>query len=85
MPSKKVKKNIYAGGLWVEYGHPQDDYTASAGWIGPSRDADEQFFVSYHKGRTPAFNTVYFDSLQQLEAAMRGIAPLHKWKTRSDE
>jgi len=78
--TKKVKQNIDAG-LWTEYG--ADDYIASANWQPPDYDQDEYYYISYHHGQMPAFQTATFSTIEQLIAAMREIQPdLRKWKLR---
>jgi hypothetical protein len=83
MASKKVRDNVSLdSGMWAYYGHPDDDYTANAeGFINPET-GERGFVISYHHGEMPAFNSEGFDTLDDLEAAMRKVEPdLRKWRT----
>jgi len=81
MPSKKVRNNIDIG-LWVEYGHPQDDYNAAAFENHDAKTGETYYVISLHKGHMPAFHTKSFTTLEALETEMRQIANLRKWKIR---
>lgn len=77
--SKRVLDNIDRG-FWVEYGYPDDDYSASTH---RERDPDgrDEFKISYHKGDMPAFNTENFSTIEALIMAMRKIEPdIRKWR-----
>ena len=74
MTSKKVKNAMGYGGLWVEYG---DGYSAS---VDQNMD-DGLYYISYHKGEMPAFNTEVVKTLDELETKMRKVEPdLRKWQ-----
>ena len=77
--SKKVKDNVNTG-LWTNYGHPDDDYVATA--CGRPTWGDK-YCISYHHGSLPAFKTETFETLTELEAAMRKLEPdLRKWRVK---
>lgn len=74
--SKRIKDNIERG-LWTEYGN---GYIASVGWQPPDFETDECYYISYHQGEMPAFNSERFKTITALILAMRKIEPdLRKW------
>jgi len=78
--SKKIKDYIDTG-LWTKYGHPDDDYVATA-CSRPTR-ANNKYSIGYHHGSLPAFKTETFETLAELEAAMRKLEPdLRKWRAK---
>lgn len=78
--SKRIEQNL-GRGLWTYYGHPDDDYTAAVGYGHNPDDGSEYFYISYHHGEMPAFNTECFDTVEALIAAMRKAEPdLRKWR-----
>lgn len=79
--SKKVH-NLweYGQGLWCHYGHPSDDYTASA-FTGLDESGKFCVCLSFHKGSMPAFDTRFLYGEAELEQAMRKVQPdLRKWR-----
>jgi hypothetical protein len=81
MASKKVKDNV-GSGLWADYGHPDDNYIASASEVLDPESGERGYAISYHHGEMPAFNADEFETLDELEAAMRKLQPdLRKWRT----
>ena len=80
MASKKILSNL-DGGLWCDYGHPADGYTASAYLL--REVGGDGYVLSFHKGEMPAFAWQTFSTAEELETAMRAVQPdLRKWKTR---
>jgi len=78
--TRKVADNVERG-LWAEYGAAEDNYIAAAGMQHPDHDSDGYYYITYHHGRMPAFDTETFDTIPQLIAAMRKLEPdLRKWK-----
>jgi len=77
MASKRVRQNIDTG-LWTNYGHPADGYSAAA-----YRLEDTQELVLFcYKEEMPPFSRTCYASLEELEDAMRDLSPLRKWRTR---
>ncbi|RMG91164.1 MAG: hypothetical protein D6706_18470 [Chloroflexi bacterium] len=80
MVSQKLAKNVDRG-LWVEYGAPEDSYSAAVCEV---QDVDGvTYVISFHKGDMPAFKSESYDSLEALEKRMREIEPdMCKWRVR---
>ena len=75
--SKRLKRNIDVG-MWCAYGHTDDDYIATVGI-----DSDS-YYLSCHHGEMPSFETRAFDTLDELENAMRRLQPdLRRWRIRT--
>jgi hypothetical protein len=78
--TKRIEDNL-DGGMWAEYGAPEDDYSAAVGADINPETGEEYFFITYHKGAMPAFNGQTFSSVAGLIAAMREVQPdMRKWK-----
>lgn len=78
--SKRIRDNIDRG-FWVEY---SSEYTACVGKTEPVLTDDEVddggYYISYHKGAMPEFNSETFGILEALILAMRKVEPdLRKW------
>lgn len=79
MASKKIVKEVEHGfGLQAAYGGGA--YTATACRIEQDWHHDGGYTISYQQGAMPMFNSDEFDTLDELEAAMRNLEPdLRKW------
>jgi len=74
-PMHGISDSDIRAGLWAEYGHPDDQYTANVFGPEPDFDLPGQWRISFHQGDMPAFETQHFDEADSLRAAMRRIQP----------
>ena len=77
MSSIKITQNIDTG-LWFEN---ENGIIASA-WDDIGGEGG-RYILNYHKGQMPAFNSTRYNTIDELETAMRKFEPdLRKWCTR---
>ena len=79
MASRKIVNNIDSG-LWIEdkHGVTISTWSEYGTWTGK-----ERYVMNFHQGEMPAFNCKVYDTLEQLETAMREFEPdLRKWRYR---
>lgn len=87
--TKRIADNIDRG-LWHEYGHPDDEYTASAWYdLGAAASYPDEFddpdlgayVLQFHKADLPPFHAERFHTISGLIVAMREVEPdLRKWR-----
>jgi UDP-N-acetylglucosamine 2-epimerase len=76
MTSKKLKQNIDTG-LWARNQH------GTIASVFQDLDLDHSYRLNFHQGQMPAHKSVTFESLDELEAAMREFEPdMRKWHTQ---
>jgi len=84
---KAVKKLEENESMWFEYGHTDDDYTASVSAENYNLpDGDTYYIISYHKGEMPAFGCDSFYTIEELAKAALELQPdLRKWRTSTSD
>jgi hypothetical protein len=77
MTSKKITNHIDTG-LWYENAN---GVIASAFWDLAGWEFGGEYILNYHQGEMPAFNGKRYETLDELETAMREFEPdLRKWR-----